>query len=133
MSHPPDWKPIEVTDDLTFFVPPDAQEEEVQPIDSIFGIVNGPGYQIIYDYGRFSEAVDTYQDRPDFRSKSRKMDGWQAHEVSFEDAEESPERPFVRLLQIPHKGPNTFTLRVSCVDEDTCRVADLIFDSVSFQ
>ncbi len=126
-----DWKIVHVGGVLTIQVPPDSVEEPTQPIDSIIGILNGPGYRIVYDYGRFGEPVEANQDRPGFQSQTRQINGRPATQASFVDVEESPERPFVHLLQVADEGSNTLTLRISCVDAETCWIVTPVFDSVS--
>ena len=129
---PRDWKMIEVNDVLTFWVPPDAEAKDLQPIDSIFGVIKGSGYEIVYDYGRFAEQIESYEERSGYSSRARIVSGQHAQEVSFQDTEENLEMPVVRILQVPSRRGNTFTLRISCMDEATCEISDNVFDSITF-
>ena len=126
------WRTVALGTVLTFRVPPLAQEKPVQPVDSLFGIVEGDGYQVVYDYGRFGERVEEYRDRPGYSISARRIGHRKAQMATFEDREANPLLPFARLLRV-EDGSNALTLRVSCSDEATCSLADLIFDSVEFR
>ena len=60
------WRSVSVGDLLLFHVPEDAIDRETQAIDSLAGLIDGPGYEITYDYGRFSERVEVHRDRPGY-------------------------------------------------------------------
>lgn len=129
----PGWQNIEVGDVMSFQVPEEARPQNVQPIDSLVGIIDGPGFQITYDYGRFAEKIEEYRDHPGYSETSRRGGFGRAREASFEDPEGTPEHPFVRLLRIDREGDHALTMRVSCKDAETCDVAEKIFASISFK
>lgn len=127
---PPEWKTVNVENVCTFGVPPDARAQEVQPIDSIFGMLRGEGYEVIYDYGNAGEDLDASKDQPGFTKSSRNVDRRAATEVSF-TGEEGSLWSRVRILQI-EDDRNWLTIRVSCVIDDECRLAQDVFDSMQF-
>jgi hypothetical protein len=128
MDPPAGWRELEVAG-AAFAVPDAARPVDVQPIDSMVGILRGTGYEVIYDYGRAGESLTDNRDQPRFAMSRRTISGRQALEVSFEP-EGSPWR-FVRMLQV-QDGVNSLTLRVSCADEKVCELATTLFDSVRF-
>src|SRR5689334_19040263 len=60
------WRSVSVGEVLTFRVPADARERSAQPVDSLAGLIIGPGYEITYDYGRFSERMKAHQGLPGY-------------------------------------------------------------------
>jgi hypothetical protein len=130
MTTPTGWRVIRLGDAAALAVPPDAHDLSVQPVDSIFGVLRGDAYEVMYDYGRSGEQLAAYEDRPGYTRRSRTVDGRAGTEVSFQ-ANEKP-RGVIRILQA-QDGRNVLTVRVSCVNDDTCRLADSLFDSVRFK
>jgi len=126
------WRTVAVGTVLTFRVPPMAREKSVRPLDSVVGIIDGDGYQITYDYGRFSERVEEYQHHSRYSVSERRVGSRKAQIASFDDPEGNPDLPFAQLLRIDD-GSNALTLRVSCADEASCSLANDILDSVEFR
>lgn len=129
VTTPSGWRPITLDDAVTMAVPPDATERDVQPIDSIFGLLRGPGYEIVYDYGRFGERLSDHADRPGYTHTPRVVGGRPGTEVSFR----GDGHPWVkvRIIQV-RDGDDTLTVQMSCAEDEVCRLADLLFDSVRF-
>lgn len=125
------WRSISVGAILTFRVPAVARERAGQPIDSLAGLVEGPGYEITYDYGRFSERVEAHRGRPGYSISDGRVGSRRMQQVSFRDIENNPNLPFVRMMRV-EDGANALTLRVSCFNEGTCTFADTVFNSVEF-
>jgi hypothetical protein len=128
-STPEGWRAVRVGDGAALSVPSDATEQSLQPIDSVMGVLHGDGYEVVYDFGRSAEDLGLYTGEPGYTSRSRTVGGRSGVEVTFEAAG-SPWR-VVRILQA-RDDENTLTVRVSCVDEKVCRMADDVFDSVRF-
>jgi hypothetical protein len=126
---PEGWQRIELDDAVSLALPPDAVAQSVQPIDSIFGILRGEGYEVVYDYGRSGDDFSLYADEAGFSRRSRDVEGRRATEVSFRG--QGDPWTDVRILQV-RDGRNVLTVRMSCTDEETCRAADVLFDSVRF-
>lgn len=129
VTTPAGWRPVRLGDIVTFAVPPDARDQDVQPIDSIFGVILDDGYEVIYDYGRSGEQLSAHEDQPGYTRHSRSVDERAGVQVSFQT--DGKPRGVVRILQV-QDGPNVLTIWVSCTDEDTCRLANDLFDSVRF-
>lgn len=129
MTTPAGWRLLRLDNTVTIAVPPDARAQNVQPIDSIFGILHGTGYEIIYDYGRFGEQLATYEDQPGYTRRTLRIDGHVGNEISFQ----TDAKPWsvVRILQV-QDGANQLTIRVSCVNDDTCQLATDLFNSIRF-
>jgi hypothetical protein len=128
MSIPQGWRTVDLPA-VSFAVPGDAQAAAVQPIDSVVGILRGAGYELIYDYGRAGESLTDNRQEPEFAMRERTIDGRPAVEVSF--ASTGQPWGFVRLLQVQDRA-SSLTVRVSCVDRQTCQLATAVFDSVKF-
>jgi hypothetical protein len=123
------WRDITIGDVARLTVPGDAREQNVQPIDSIVGIVRGEAYEIVYDYGRYGERLETYDGRPGHTVEHRNVDGRTATEISFQ----GDRQPWsaIHILQV-QDGANLLTIRLSCADGNPCGLADTVFDSVRF-
>lgn len=124
---PSTWNRVQVEDSVSLAVPPDAVPQSVQPIDSEFGLLRGPDYEIAYDYGRAGDDLEVYAEEAGFRQQDRKVGGHQGSEISFRQP--AGPWPLVRLVQVQH-GTKVLTVRIACADEETCRLAPILFDSV---
>ena len=129
MTTPVGWHQVELDDVASFAVPPDASEQDLQPLDSIFGVLRGEGYEVSYDYGRFGEDLAAYRDQPGFTREVREVAGRAGEHVTFRGNGNPWE--VVRIISVPDDR-NQLTIRVSCADDETCRLADDVFDSVQF-
>ncbi len=129
VTTPAEWRQVALGEVVTFRLPPDASAQSTQAVDSNFAVVRGEGYEVIYDYGRYGEDRAVLAEQPGYTSRTRDVDGHPGEEVTVR----ANGRPWnvVRLLLVEH-GRNHLTIRVSCVDQETCRMADAIFDSVRF-
>lgn len=127
------WKVVDVAEGLAFRVPPDAEEQNLQSVDTVADLISGPGYEIMYEYGQFGATIDQYRSQPGFAAQERFVDGRRAEQASFRAASPASELPVVHLLQIPLEHGNVFTLRVSCVDAAACEIYPALFDSVTLR
>jgi hypothetical protein len=128
---PAEWRLIQVDDAVSLSVPPDAVAQSVQPIDSLFGMLRGDGYEIAYDYGRGGDDIEVYAEEADFHERSREVGGQRGTEISFRHSGDAP-WTIVRLVRVQY-GKKVLTVRMACVDDATCRSADVLFDSVRFR
>jgi len=127
MTTPAGWQTVALSDGVSFAVPPDARMADLRPIDSQFGVWRGPGYEIIYDYGATSEPLDAESARGGYVRKRRQLGARTAEETSFTG--DGQPWVHVRMLRVPC-GRLALTLRVSCLDQRGCELADPLFDSV---
>lgn len=129
MAVPVGWRLLTLDNTVSFAVPSDVQSQNVKPIDSIFDILRGEGFEVLYDYGRSGEDLDAYHDQPQFTRQHRKVHGRPGIEVSFKP----DQKPWVvvRILQV-RNGAHTLTIRISCIDLNRCQFTDELFDSVAF-
>ncbi|MBP2328159.1 hypothetical protein JOF56_008544 [Kibdelosporangium banguiense] len=125
---PEGWREITLVDAVSFAVPPDAQAQDFQPVDSAFGVMRGPNYEVVYDYGRFGEDLTALTDKPEFVRTSREITGGTAAEVAFRG--DGNPWGWVRILSTQQDESNHLTIRVSCVDVAACRLADDVFNSI---
>jgi hypothetical protein len=126
------WRLVSVGDFLVFRVPADARDRAAQPIDSLAGLIDGPGYEITYDYGRFSERIEVHKDRPGYSISVGRLGSRRMQKGSFLDVENNPRLPVARVLRV-EDGASALTLRISCADEATCAFADALLGSVEFR
>jgi hypothetical protein len=113
---------IELEPGVGLEVPPDAQPVAGTPVDSTAGVLQGDGYRITYDLGRFGERLDPAQTRP------REIAGRAAVEAAF--APEDEPFAWARVVQVDVDSRRTLTVRVSCDSIERCSLADRVFDSI---
>ncbi|XVV07699.1 hypothetical protein ACQPW3_20900 [Actinosynnema sp. CA-248983] len=125
---PEGWRVLALGDAVELAVPPDAAAVDLPPVDSVFGVLRGEGYEIVYDYGRYGEDLAELRDLPGYTQRERQVQDRTATDVAV--AGSDPWRR-VRVLRVDN-GLDHLTVRVSCVDDETCAFADALFDSVRF-
>jgi hypothetical protein len=114
---------IELEPGIGLSVPEEARHAGGAPIDSAAGVVDGDGYRITYDLGRFGEHLDPTQARP------RAIADRPASEVAF--APEDEPFAWARIVQVGVDSRRTLTVRVSCDSIERCSIADRVFDSIT--
>ncbi len=114
---------IELEPGIELSVPPDARHAGGTPIDSAAGVVDGDGYRITYDLGRFGERLDPARTRP------RAIAGRPGIELAF--APEDEPFAWARIVQVGVDPGRTLTVRVSCESVERCSLADRVFDSIT--
>jgi hypothetical protein len=114
---------IELEPGIGLEIPPDARQAGGTPIDSTAGVVDGDGYRITFDLGRFGERLDPAQARP------REIAGRRGVEVAF--APEDEPFAWARVVQVGVDPGRTLTVRVSCDSIERCSLADRVFDSIT--
>ena len=124
------WKVVQIDGVLTFRIPPDAEEQNLQAVDTVADVINGPGYEIMYEYGQFGRRIGHYKSQPGYTTRERIVDGQRAQEASFRVLSQNSKLPVVHMLQIMLDQGNTFTVRLSCVDDATCDIHNELFDSI---
>ena len=129
MTTADDWQPIEIEPGVALSAPPDARRSGGVPIDSAAGVVEGDGYAITYDLGRFGERLDALAREHGTQLRPREIGGRRGVEAAFAPDDE----PFAwaRIVQVDAGGGRTLTVRVSCASTARCAFADRVFDSIT--
>lgn len=127
MTTPEDWQSIELEPGIGFSVPPDARHAGGTAIDSLAGILDGDGYRITYDLGRFGERLDSLAREHATALRPRDVAGRTGREVAF--APEDEPFAWARIVQVGAGSGRTLTVRVSCDSIERCSLADRVFDS----
>lgn len=130
MSGPEGWHTVRIGDDVGFAVPPDAQAQDVQPLDSIFGMLRGDGYEVVYNYGRIGEDLSVLEEKPGYSRRNRTVDSRPGDDITF-PGDGNP-WGVVRLLHV-QDGRNHLAVRVACIDDQTCLLAEDLFESIRFR
>ena len=127
-ARPTNGRPVAIGDVATIDVPEGARDRNVQPIDSIVGILDGDGYEIMYEYGPYTR-IGGFEEEQDLVTRDRTIDGRTGVETSYRAAD----GPWtvVRLLQL-RDGADVLSVQVSCLDQNICEFAGEVFDSVRF-
>ncbi|KOX18416.1 hypothetical protein ADK67_37135 [Saccharothrix sp. NRRL B-16348] len=129
MPPPEGWRVLRLGDAVELAVPPDAAEVDLPPVDSVFGVLRGEGYEVVYDYGRYGEDLADLRDLPGYTRRERQVQARTATDIAVAGAGDPWRR--VRVLRVDNDR-DQLTVRVSCVDDRTCALADTLFDLVRF-
>ena len=129
VAQPTSWRVVDIGDVAVVNVPADAHDRNVQPIDSIAGIIDGRGYEVVYEYGPHGRIGGSEKEQGHV-IRDREVDGRTGTEASYR-ADGDP-WSIVRVLQL-QDGKDALSVTISCLDEETCQIADTIFDSVKFR
>ena len=145
-THPDEWKRIDVDGKLSFYLPPDMeQEKEVGNIEyfgpnKAFGSKTlSVGY--VYVEQRYNEELwrgkvscelltKEPQDVSDFQSSEVEINGRRARQIFWQS-----EKPKLNVMPVcfPDVGDGTvFTLSVNSKDEQGLGVAKQVFSSIEF-
>jgi hypothetical protein len=135
---------------FSFFVPPDLAEDNVEGEDSVVGAFTGPKMRLSYDYGRYSNPLESENDDggpPMDRILSRKevtLSGRPAVLVTMEELLMQPTPYFLSGVHFP-KVPVAFpslslgggdeaklTMTATCDAPADCASAEGIFRSIEF-
>ncbi len=140
-SHPADWVAVEAPDRFTLALPPDYVEQEVQGIDSYVRCFQSGKVRLGLDYGRYSDPLTSYADRPEYESGELTLGNRDATWVSFalDEAEAPSADPLYRhfvAMHVPRAGftgRSQITLHARCADRDSMAEAMRIFKTVRFR
>ena len=79
---PPDWKKIDLRD-FSFAIPPDLKERDVRGIDSEVWEYRSRDLRLAIDYGMYSDDLDSYSDRPEYKAEWVSIDSKKAKVVTY--------------------------------------------------
>lgn len=116
---PQDWQTIRVDNAFAFKAPPDLKPEPVQGIDSFVGKYTSPTLEVTFDYGRYSDAMNS----EGYSSRGVTVDGKSARLVSKDDV------VAIHFPKISGETKLTMSVRLKSADAKT---AETLLQSIDF-
>lgn len=128
-----EWQQIDSKCDFFFDAPPDMQRQAVTGIDSCVGELKGAGMSLSYDYGGYSDPLDSYSENVDYKEESATINGFQAKIISFRFMGDQ-ELPYVIAAHFPDIGVEftKLTMWITCAGPAEVEKGRQIIDSISF-
>ena len=79
---PEGWNTVDVRGLFSFDVPPSAEEDPVQGIDSLVGKYRIGDIELMYDYGAYSSTLEEFNSDDGYARRTVSVDGWTADLVA---------------------------------------------------
>lgn len=137
---PGGWRKVDVQGKFSFLIPPDMNSEPVQPEDSYVEVYRSASMRVSFDYGRYSDPLIFYADKPDYKKLFTEMAGKKVKFVTFVYPEAKYEFKYIAavhfadvgVLEKENYGKTKLTMRVSYNNPDELETAKLIFGTIEF-
>jgi hypothetical protein len=134
-SEPPaEWKKVDAKQFL-FFIPPDMKLVPTHGIDSYVESYRGTNIDLHFDFGPYSDSLNTYKKLPGSVSKTLTIDGKEAQQVSFTNLSGSGYR-FDQVIAIHFRDlgdrGNKLTLWATCRTKEHYSAVEQIFSTLRF-
>lgn len=95
---PEGWKLVEVNDLFLLHLPPELAPAEAHAVDSTVGQFESENCSLYYDYGLFSNPLDSYKQRSSYEEKRTEIGGHSAKIVTATDRGGDPRLPYVAAV-----------------------------------
>jgi hypothetical protein len=130
---PAEWQQVDSACDFFFKAPPEMKRQDVSGIDSCVGEYLGAGMDLSYDYGGYSDPLDSYSDNAEYAEESATIDGFEAKVISLKLLNGS-ELPYVAAAHFADIGKNgiKLTMWINCKGPAEVEMGRQILDSISF-
>lgn len=132
------WQKIDAKGRFSFLVPSGMRKRDARGIDSYVEEYRGGDMRVSFDYGRYSDPLDSYSDKPEYQETFIDIDGRRAKLVTFIYPEAIGSLKRVAAVHfadvgVPEKegfGKMRLTLRVSYKHPEDLEAAKRILRSV---
>ncbi len=128
-----EWQPVDSSCKFFFQAPVTLKRTSFGGIDSCVGEYGGPGMSLSYDYGGYSDPLESYSDNADYKEEMTVIDGFQAKVISlrFTDGRELPH--FI-AVHFPNVAENStkLTMVIDCAGATEMETGRKIIDSITF-
>jgi len=134
-SEPPaEWKKVDAKQ-FSFFIPPDMKLVPTQGIDSFVETYRGTNIDLNFDFGPYSDSLNNYKNLSGSVTKTVKIDGKEAQQVSFTNLSGSGYR-FGQVIAIHFRDlgdrGNKLTLWATCRTKEHYSAVEQIFSTLRF-
>ena len=132
----PGWKPIDAGGRFSFHLPEDMQPQNVHGIDSYVGEYRNKNLRVTFDYGLYSNSLDTLSSQPEYKEFNRVIGGRKAKIVYYRATDAAAEYKYYAAVYFPaapsHRASN-LNLSAEFNDKHEWETAQTIFESIRFR
>jgi hypothetical protein len=130
---PTEWQQVDSNCDFFFKAPPEMKRQDVSGIDSCVGQYLGAGMDLSYDYGGYSDPLDSYSDNAEYAEESATIDGFDAKVIRLK-LPNGGALPYVVAAHFADIGKNgvKLTMWINCKGPAEVEMGRQILDSISF-
>jgi hypothetical protein len=114
---PEGWTEIQAGDTLSFLLPSGFVEQSVQPIDSLIGEYRSSDSRVFFDYGSYSDPLESYSSQNNYREERLGIRCRAAKVVRFENP--SQDQPYVIAVHFSGLGTTGTTRLTFWIDSKT--------------
>ena len=128
-----EWQVVDSSCQFFFEAPGTLERTSFGGIDSCVGEYGGPGMKLSYDYGGYSDPLDSYSDNADYKEELKVIDGFEAKVISMRhtDGRELPYSIAAHFADIG-KDSTKLTMWISCAGTTEMETGREIIGSISF-
>jgi hypothetical protein len=120
---PDTWVTINAGKAFSFRAPPELVEQPVQGIDSLVGKYDSPTLELLFDYGRYSDPLES-EDYREWKFRNTTIDGKRA-KIGWSEKRLAVHFPTV-------EGKNKLSMFAQLKQPQARETAEIIFRSIDF-
>ena len=127
-----EWQVVDSSCQFFFEAPDTLKRTSFGGIDSCVGEYGGPGMTLSYDYGGYSDPLDSYSDNADYKEELTDIDGFQVKVISLRhtDGRELPHSIAAHFADLG-KYSTKLTMWINCAGTTEMETGRKLIDSIS--
>src|SRR5262245_12821922 len=136
----PGWKRVDADGLFFLSLPEDMKKQNVRGIDSSVGEYRNVRMVVSFDYGIYSNPLESYSGRPEYKESLKNIGGKKAKIVVFSNTRADSKYKYYSAVHFPEVEKGRFanmnirlTLSVEFSEESDNAIAQVIFESISFR
>jgi hypothetical protein len=136
----PGWKRVDADGLFFLSLPVDMKKQDVRGIDSSVGEYRNGRMVVSFDYGNYSNRLESYSDKPEYKENLKNIGGKKAKIVFFLNTGADSKYKYYSAVHFPEVVKSRFanmntklTLDVEFNDESDNVIAQAIFESIVFR
>jgi len=135
----PGWRRVDADGLFFLSLPADMKKQIVRGIDSSVGEYRNGRVVVSYDYGIYSNPLETFSDKPEYKENLKDIGGKKAKIVFFSNTSAASKYKYYSAVHFPEVEKSRFenmniklTLSVEFNEESDESIAPAIFESIAF-
>lgn len=136
----PGWKRVDADGLFFLSLPEDMKKQNVRGVDSSVGQYRNGRMVVSFDYGIYSNPLESYSDKPGYKETLKSIDGKKAKIVFFSNTRRDSKYKYYSAVHFAEVQKNRFanmniklTLDVEFNEESDNAIAQTIFESIVFK
>jgi hypothetical protein len=134
----PGWKRVDADGLFFLSLPKGMKKQNVQGIDSSVGQYSNGRMVVSFDYGIYSNRLESYSDKPGYKENLKDIGGKKAKIVFFSNTGAGSKYKYYSAVHFPEVGKSVsvnmnsrLTLDVEFNEESDIAIAQAIFESIA--